>query len=190
MINIFNFCTITKTGKKLVMLLPILYFGCNGKQHNEENLRDTMVISQKVTPVKKNNKTSVQQNIADVVKNQIAGKTFTAELSHGCRMTTNGAYDIYHFILLTFNKDTVTISHQRIGPESRIMSKKIYSWSVSGNSVHINNFDDYGALLFKADTLKGTDTDGSIIKFVNKDVSQYLERKKKLKKTKTSSFSN
>lgn len=171
----FKFCSIIKPAKKLMMLLSILFLGCHGKKHNEENLSDTMVTSQKVKLIK-NGKTSADKNVT-AVENQIIGKTFVGKLSQSCVMTTNGGYDIFNFLLLTFNKDTVSVSQQRIDIETRIISKKAYSWEVSGNSVIINDYNDYGILHFKVDTLNGTKPDGSIIKFINTDVHQYLKRK-------------
>ena len=106
-------------------------------------------------------------------KSRVAGKTFVGKLSQSCRATTNGVYDIYIFLHLSFDQDSVTVTQQLVDTETRIIEKKVYPWKMTGNEVIIDHFDDYGKLQIKKDRLICTKYDGSTIEFLNKNVDHF-----------------
>lgn len=171
MINMLKSCPLLKIKKQFVLLLVLLLCACNGKsnQQTEKKANDTIGINLKVNPVKKNNENLSDQHTENASKSRVAGKTFVGKLSHSCRATTNGAYDIYIFLHLSFDQDSIKVTRQRVDTETHIIDEKVYSWKMLGNAVIIDHFDDYGKLQLKKDRLISSKYDGSTIEFLNKN---------------------
>ena len=170
-----KYCSIIKNKKQFVLLLVIFLFACNGKGNKQldKKISDTMPVNKKVELVKNNNKNLPAQITENATENRLVGKTFIRKLRHSCVMTTNGGFDIYIFLLLSFDQHSVTVTEQRVDTEAHIIDKKVYSWKVVGNAVEIDHFDDYGKLQIKTDRLIGTEYDGSTIEFINKNVDHF-----------------
>lgn len=113
------------------------------------------------------------QHTENASKSRVVGKTFVGKLSHSCRGTTNGAYDIYIFLHLSFDQDSVIVTQQVVDTETHIIDEKVYPWKILGNAVIIDHFDDYGKLQIKKDRLISTKYDGSTIEFINKNVHHF-----------------
>ncbi|SDR03963.1 hypothetical protein SAMN05421664_3242 [Chryseobacterium soldanellicola] len=116
MINMIKCSPLSKIKKQFVLLFIIFLFSCNenSNQQVEKKINDTISTNLKAEPVKNNNKSLPHRNIENGAKSRVAGKTFVAKLSQSCRATTNGAYDIYIFLNLSFDYDSVTITQQRV----------------------------------------------------------------------------
>lgn len=166
---------IIKSKKQFVLLLVLLLCACNGKsnQQTEKKASDTIGINPKVKPVKKNNENSSDQPTKNALKSRVVGKTFVGKLSQSCRATTNGAYDIYIFLHLSFDQDSVTATQQLVDTETHIIDKKSYPWKMVGNAVIIDHLDDYGKLQIKKDRLISTKYDGSTIEFISKNIDPF-----------------
>lgn len=173
-----KYCSIVKNNKQFVLLLVIFFFACNGKgnQQLDKKISDTTPVKRKVEPVKNNNKKLPVQITENATENRLVGETFIAELRHSCVMTTNGGFDIYIFLLLSFDQHSVTVTEQRVDTETHIIGKKAYSWKVMDKAVIIDHLDDYGKLQIKTDRLIGTEYDGSTIEFINKKVDYFNKR--------------
>lgn len=140
---------------------------------NRKKASDTIGINPKVKPVKKNNENWSDQHTENASKSRVVGKTFVGKLSHSCRATTNGAYDIYIFLHLSFDQDSVTVTQQVVDTETHIIDEKVYPWKMLENEVIIDHFDDYGKLQLKKDRLISTKYDGSTIEFLNSNVHHF-----------------
>lgn len=175
MINMLKSCPLLKIKKQLVLLLVLSLCACNGKsnQQTEKKASDTIGINIKVNPVKKNNENWSDQHTENASKSRVVGKTFVGKLSHSGRATTNGAYDIYIFLHLSFDQDSVTVTQQVVDTETHIIDEKVYPWKMLGNAVIIDHFADYGKLQIKKDRLISTKYDGSTIEFLNKNVDHF-----------------
>lgn len=175
MINMLKSFPLLKIKKQFVLLLVLLLCACNGKsnQQTEKKASDTIGINLKVNPVKKNNENLSDQPTENASKSRVIGKTFVGKLSHSCRATTNGAYDIYIFLDLSFDHDSVTVTQQLVDTETHIIDEKVYPWKMLENEVIIDHFDDYGKLQIKKDRLINTKYDGSTIEFLNSNVHHF-----------------
>lgn len=177
MINMLKNYPLLKIKQQFVLLLVLLLFACNGKsgQQSEKKASDTTGTDLKAKPIKKNNENFSDQHTENASKSRLIGKTFVGKISHSCRATTNGAYDIYIFLHFSFDQDSVKITRQRVDIETHIIDKKVYSWNMLGNKLIIDHYDDYSKLQIKADRLIGTQYDGSTIEFLNNNV-HHLKR--------------
>ncbi|MCI3936329.1 hypothetical protein MQX03_03910 [Chryseobacterium aahli] len=72
------------------------------------------------------------QHTENASKSRVAGKTFVGKLSQSCRATTNGAYDIYIFLHLSFDNDSVTVTQKLVDTETHIIDEKAYPWKMIG----------------------------------------------------------
>jgi hypothetical protein len=173
-----KYCSIIKNNRQFVLLLVIFLFACNGKENQQFNkkISDTIPVKRKVEPVKNNNKKLPVQITENATENRLVGETFIAELRHSCVMTSNGGFDIYIFLVLSFDQHRVTVTKQRVDTETHIIDKKTYSWKVVGNAVIIDHLDDYGKLQIKTDRLISTQYDGSTVEFINKKVDYFNKR--------------
>ncbi|MBW3524356.1 hypothetical protein [Chryseobacterium sp. NKUCC03_KSP] len=177
MTNMLKNCPFLKEKKHFVFLSVLLLFNCNGNsngnQESNKRINDTISVNGKVESVKNENKNLPAQYTENTTKNRLAGKTFVGKLSHSCRATTNGAYDIYIFLHLSFDRDSVKITRRRVDIETHIIDEKVYAWNMLGNKLIIDHFDDYSKLQIKTDRLIGTQYDGSTIEFLNSNVHHF-----------------
>lgn len=77
------------------------------------------------------------------------------------------------FLHLSFDRDSVKITRQRVDIETHIVDEKVYAWNMLGNKLIIDHFDDYSKLQIKTDRLIGTQYDGSTIEFLNSNVHHF-----------------
>lgn len=158
--------------KQLVLFAPLLLFACNenGHRQTQKKISDTISEGRNVEPNEKNSKNVPIQNFRNNTDNRVVGKTFARKLSHGCKATTNGAYDIYIFLLLRFDRDSVQVMKQRVDTEVNIIETKKHPWRINGNTVII---DQYGKLQIKKDRLIANEYDGSTVEYLNEELNPF-----------------
>jgi hypothetical protein len=95
----------------------------------------------------------------------IIGKTYEAEVGASCKIYAKGSCMIYEYDALTFKKDTVMVSNRQAAnctdkeKEGRYKrsgeQSKSYKWTISNDTLTIENFNDYGKLVVKENQLIG-----------------------------------
>ena len=98
-----------------------------------------------------------------VSKDRFIGKTFEAEVEGRHGEVSDGKsifpFSETDYYSLRFEKDSIEITHRHIYSgyeQSDTSESKTYKWKLKNDEIIIENFNEYGKLIFKADQIYET----------------------------------
>ena len=110
-------------------------------------------------------------------KESIIGKTYQAEVEHITGKMLGGGFNEITYCYLRFETDSVEITHRKIREtsiygevnNSEKYETKTCKWKLQNEEIIIENFNDYGQLIFRADQIFGKDRFGNELIFSRKE---------------------
>jgi len=114
-----------------------------------------------------------------VSEDNLIGKIFQAETNHRTGKMKGGGFNEIMYCFLRFEKDSVEITHRQIYTssiygevnKSEKSESKTYQWKLQNDEIVIENFNDYGQLIFKADQIIGKNRFGNDLIFNRMDTN-------------------